>query len=167
MKKLLLFIFTLLGILSVQSFANSCNAQVCTCPNGSWVTFGQYCTASTIEIEQKYYGAIAVDVETGKWATAYNYPNNSSAKKKVRSTCGDQCKVMDVHAGRCGAVAYSKSDKILEFDSAMSGFAGAGYDTREERAKEKALKKCEKKGENCKIIASVCNSGSTFKTISN
>ena len=167
MKKLLLFVLILFGSFSTISLANSCNAQVCTCPNGSWVTFGQYCTASTIEIEEKYYGAIAVDVETGKWTSAYNYPSTSSARKEVRSTCGDQCKIMDVHAARCGAVAYSKSDKVLEFDSAMSGFAGAGYNTREERAREKALKKCEKKGSNCKIIVSVCNSASTFRTISN
>ena len=41
----------------------------------------------------------------------------------------------------------------------MSGFAGAGYDTREARSKEKALKKCSKKSKDCKIIANVCNSG--------
>ena len=50
MKKLLLFIMVLFGSLSAMSLANSCNAQVCTCPNGGWVTFGQYCTAQTIEI---------------------------------------------------------------------------------------------------------------------
>ena len=83
MKKLLLPIVVLFVLFSIQSLANSCNAQVCTCPNGGWVTFGQYCTTQTVEIEKKYYGAIAVEVETGKWSNAYNYPSNSSAKEKV------------------------------------------------------------------------------------
>lgn len=159
MKKLLLPIVVLFVLFSIQSLANSCNAQVCTCPNGGWVTFGQYCTTQTVEIEKKYYGAIAVEVETGKWSNAYNYPSNSSAREKVLASCGKNCKVMDVHAGRCGAVAYSKLDKTVEFDSAISGFAGAGYETRRERASEKALKKCSKKSKDCIILTSVCNDG--------
>ncbi|MCP1226673.1 DUF4189 domain-containing protein [Sebaldella sp. S0638] len=158
MKKFLLFI-TMLFTLSFIGSANTCNSQYCTCPNGTWVTYGQYCTVPNVEVEIKYYGAIAVNIETEKWSSAYNYPSSSSAKKKVLSTCGENCKVNIVSAGRCGAVAYSESTKTLEFDSAIGGFAGAGYNTREERAKEKALKKCSKKSGDCKILTSVCNAG--------
>ena len=120
---------------------------------------GEFDSSKHSEIEKKYYGAIAVEVETGKWSNAYNYPSNSSAREKVLASCGKNCKVMDVHAGRCGAVAYSKLDKTVEFDSAISGFAGAGYETRRERASEKALKKCSKKSKDCIILTSVCNDG--------
>ena len=43
MKRLLLFILVLFGILNAQSLAGGCIAQVCTCPNGGYVSYGEYC----------------------------------------------------------------------------------------------------------------------------
>ena len=54
MKKLLLFILVLFGILSAQSFAGGCNAQICMCPNGGWVTFGQYCPVNDVYTKPEY-----------------------------------------------------------------------------------------------------------------
>ena len=159
MKKLLLFILVLFGSMSVMSLSDAmCGANGEFDPGSNTCRPLQYGNGYT-EPDPKYYGAIAVDVETGKWASAYNYSTISAAKNYVTANCGKNWKVMEVNAGRCGAAAYSKSNKIVEFDTAMSGFAGSGYNTREERAKEKALKKCSKKGGDCKIAVSVCNAG--------
>ena len=57
MKRLVLFIFVLFGILSVQSVAGGCNAQICICPNGGYVYTNQYCPVSnnTNYGEEKIY----------------------------------------------------------------------------------------------------------------
>ena len=54
MKKLFLFILVLFGVLSSQSLAGGCNAQICTCPNGGWVTFGQYCPVNDVYTKPEY-----------------------------------------------------------------------------------------------------------------
>ena len=156
MKKLLFLILVLFGMMSTINFSDAMcgpNGQFDPGSNTCWPV--QYENGYT-QSAPKYYGAIAVDLETGKWATSYNYPDTSSAKNHVISNCGKNCKVMVVKSGRCGAVAYSKSTKTIEFDSAMGGFAGIGFNTREERAKDKALKKCSKKNSDCIILTSVC-----------
>ena len=47
MKKLLLFFLVLFGILSIQSLAGGCNAQICICPNGGTVSTNEYCPISS------------------------------------------------------------------------------------------------------------------------
>ncbi len=43
MKKLFLFILILFGMISIRGLAAGCNAQICMCPGGGYVTTGQYC----------------------------------------------------------------------------------------------------------------------------
>ena len=42
MKKLLLFLVLFISM-SIVNLAAGCSAQICTCPNGGYVTYGQYC----------------------------------------------------------------------------------------------------------------------------
>ena len=108
MKKLLLFILILFGILSTQSFAGGCNAKICMCPNGGWVTFGQYCPVNDVYTKPEYTSGkyylfimpsldsknyqlidlntrddlVARDIIFGRFA--YLYEENSNIKIKVR-----------------------------------------------------------------------------------
>ena len=45
MKKLFLFILILFEMINIKGLAAGCNAQVCMCPGGGYVTTGQYCPA--------------------------------------------------------------------------------------------------------------------------
>lgn len=48
MKKLLSLFFGIsLASISSASFANACQAQVCTCPNGGYVSYGEWCAGTT------------------------------------------------------------------------------------------------------------------------
>ena len=166
MKKLLLFIVVLFGSMSVVSLADGCKAQVCTCPNGGYVSYGEYCAVSNDEpmFKEPYIGAIAVNKNTGKWSSVSNIKGTKNAKADVLSRCGSDCEVIMVDPERCVGVAYSSSDKILTSDSARDNFGGIGYNTRVKRSNDKALKKCEKNGgKNCKIIVNVCAVEGTTK----
>ena len=46
MRRLLLLVI-LFGCMSVINLAAGCNAQICTCPGGGYVTYGQYCPVNT------------------------------------------------------------------------------------------------------------------------
>ena len=46
MRRLLLLVI-LFGCMSVINLAAGCNAQICTCPEGGCVTYGQYCPVNT------------------------------------------------------------------------------------------------------------------------
>lgn len=152
MKKLSLFILVLSGILSMQSFAWNYGCGENIPPD----VCGAGGNTSSINIASIYFGAIAVNPDTGYWASSSKYTNRKEAKASVLSRCGQNCKTFIVGDDRCVGVAYSSIDKILESDSAMT-LMGIGNDTRIERSNEKALKKCEKAGgKNCKIIVNVC-----------
>ena len=66
MKKLLLAIFVLFGALSIQSLAG-CNAQICTCPYGGYVTFGQDCAGPSVT----YYGGMALNPKTRSYNSSW------------------------------------------------------------------------------------------------
>ena len=142
-----------------------CRAGVC--PGGGYVTTGQYCPVSNDEpmIKDPYIGAIAIDKETGKWASISNIQGSKKAKADVLSRCGADCEVIRVDHARCVGVAYSSSDKVLASDSATTDpFTNIGWNTRVKRSNDKALKKCEKNGgKNCKIIVNVCAVEGTTK----
>ena len=114
MKKLFLFIFVLFCILTSFSYADACNAQICTCPNGSWVTFGQYCSAvnTTPSYSRNYaYGAIAINKDSGYWFAVTNFKNANGAKNEVDK----KCKVIPIKENKCLTVAYSTYDKTVKW----------------------------------------------------
>ena len=155
MKKLLFFILVLFGSLSMTGLASGCNAQICTCSNGSWVTFGQYCPVvynnySTPDSD-KVFGAIAFDPVTGNSGFAQEQYTSDNAKSKALKACNSaNCTILGTfRAGSCGALAYSKTDgKYAYVGRSQSG---------RKKLNQKAKEKCEKNGgSNCKIIISTC-----------
>ena len=172
MNKLLFWICLLFGLMSVTSMATYD-------PNSGSYNYGcgpgippDVCMAgsnpgsgSAVYVEPTYYGAIAVNPDTGYWASSSAHTNKKTARESALSRCGKNCKLINVDAGRCVGVAYSANDKILESDSAVAAYASIGYNTRVERSNEKALKKCEKKGgSSCKILVNVCAVEGTSST---
>ena len=157
MKKLLLFIVLLFGSMSAMSLADGCSAAVCTCPGGGSVSTGQYCpTGPSSGGSKNYYGALAINSETGMWASAYNHLNAKEAKESAMSRCGADCKLVTISGTACIGVAASKEDKTIEYAKAdeMLGF---GVNNIKKRAGDSAVKNCEKnKKKNCKIIANFC-----------
>ena len=68
-----------------------------------------------------------------------------------------ETKIIDVLPDNCTGLAYSASDKIIGYDSAVKNDEDNNNDTRVKRANEKALEKCQENGgKNCKIIVNVC-----------
>ena len=163
MRKLLLFTLFLFGILSVQSLAwnygcgENIPPDVCGASNGGNSSGDSWIITPTI-------GAVAIDPDTGKWASISNTTDRKAAKSSVLERCGADCKVIMVDSKRCVGVAYSKGDKAFGSDSATDNIGGIGYNTRVQRSNEKALKKCEKSGgKNCKVIVNVCAVEGTTK----
>lgn len=159
MKKL----YFVIGILFFLSYFNA-SANVCGKGIPPDVCMGNNQT-SPVYIEPTYYGAIAVDINTGQWSSASAYTSKKAARQSVISRCGEHCKVINVDSQRCVAVVYSDTDKILESDSAMPAYGRIGYNTRIKRSNEKAVKKCEKSGgKNCKVLVNVCALEGTSST---
>ena len=130
-------------ILSFISSANGCNVQYCTCSNGSWVTFGQYCPVSVYtpqtqgEVKQNFTKkALAFDKVTG----AYGIGNNKSggkAKKEALSNCG---------TANCKIVFYDKSGTVV---ASSNGIVVSGY----YNDSGKTMEECQKQGGiNCTVI---------------
>ena len=164
MRKLLLFVMVLFGILSVQSFAwnYGCGENI---PPDVCGADGSKSGGGGSMTNDPYIGAIAFNKDTGAWASVSNMQGKKEAKADVLSRCGQNCEVIMVDWKRCVGLAYLASDKIYGSDSAMDQiYTGAGYNTRVKRANEKALKKCEKNGgQNCKVIVNVCAVEGTTK----
>ena len=160
MKKLLLFIMILLGVLSTQSLADSfgCGVtipiEVCKNPGGT-----QNSGQSNNTYSNKYYGAIAINEDTGAWASAYNYTSKKEAQKSVLERCEGNCKIIQMSPSECGALAYSDSEGTFSYEAA--GFWWTGEATQQEilkKAEERALKKCKSKdGKACEIKESFCS----------
>ena len=153
MKKLFLFILILFGMLSVQSLADGCNAQICTCPNGSWVSFGQYCPIqnTTYSAPSESYGAIAFDPVTGSSGFSVENYNIKTAETYALNQCNSaSCKIIGTFkTERCGSLAYSDSDKIYGYKTSSRG--------GRKNLNKKSLNECEKNGgKNCKVIISTC-----------
>ena len=163
MRKLLLFVMVLFGILSVQSFAwnYGCGENI---PPDVCGADGSKSGGGGSMTNDPYIGAIAFNKDTGAWASVSNMQGKKEAKADVLSRCGSDCEVIMVDPERCVGVAYSSSDKILTSDSARDNFGGIGYNTRVKRSNEKALKKCQKSGgKDCKLILNVCAIEGTTK----
>lgn len=162
MKKLFFITGILFFVLGFNAFAvNVCGEGIP--PDVCYGNTGY--TQAPVYIEPTYYGAIAVDVQTGEWASASAYTSKKAARESVIARCGEHCKVINVDSQRCVAAAYSDTDKVLESDSAIAAYAKIGYNTRVARSNEKAIKKCEKSGgKNCKVLVNVCALEGTSST---
>ena len=150
MKKLLLFILVLFGILSMQSLAGGCIAQVCTCPNGGYVSYGEYCATYSSPSVNTYVhsiSAFAYDKNSGAYGVGTERSLNRDSAKKLAleqalKNCGTKnCKII---ASESGLVATSSNGMLM-------GVNYKSYDF--DKVKNKLIKKCEKiSGTTCKIF---------------
>ena len=168
MKKILLFMF-MVFIFSVGYSGNiivAPNGDILEdCGNNNYQFPGNCPKNSSSGNVTRYFGGTAVNPETGKWGSTYNYTNAKQAKKDAMSRCGSEnCKYVggDTNSA-CVSAAYSSTNKILTFEtvklSMFGSLAGIPDDKNERKnlASEKALKKCKKNGgTNCKILTTIC-----------
>ena len=158
MKKLFLFILVLFGILSVQSLAGGCMAQVCTCPNGGYVSYGEYCPtysnnsgggATTYRVRAFAYDKDSGAYGEGKGETYDKGSSKKNARKQALTNCGTKnCKIIALGTG----IVVASSNGILigaNYNNDYRETASVSY----EKAKEKLLKKCkDMSGTNCKVL---------------
>jgi hypothetical protein len=99
----------------------------------------------------KPWGAIVYGKESGKWGMAWGESTRKAAVAAARASCGDPraCPVeVSFFGTECGAFAYSGTDWAMTArDNTV-------------KAKQAALADCGKRGNFCKVIASVCADGS-------
>ena len=124
------------GILSTQSLAG-CGAQICTCPNGGYVTFGQDCpgTGSTVT----YYGGIAINPYTRRFSSTWNYRNGEEAEAKALKNCGADSCVSTWASSTYMIIAISEDEKNW----------GYGASNTQSDAWDKAVAMCQKSGKTC------------------
>ena len=136
MRKLLLLIVLLFGILSFQSLAG-CGAQICTCPYGGYVTFGQDCPGPSIT----YYGGIAINPHTRSFYSAWNYRNGEEAEAAALKGCGGNSCVSTWASSTYMAIAISEDEKNW----------GYGASNNQSDAWDKAVSMCQKSGKTCHV----------------
>ena len=148
MKKLFLFILVLFGILSAQSLAGGCNAQICICPGGGTVSTNQYCPVPNTYDSRPAINfpvdVFAYDKDSGAYGIGSNV-NTGKAKKEALENCGTKnCKIT-LSGG--GFVIASSNGIVLSIKTNNIEY------TKYMEKKTETLKKCENKGgTNCKVI---------------
>ena len=163
MKKLLFTIMILFITLSLQSLSDpyGCGVtipiEVCRNPGGPQNNTGS--NTNNNSYSPTYYGAIAINEETGDWAISHNYTDKKAAKKSVKERCRGNCKVIQLSPSECGIFVYSKTDGVSAYEAA--GYWWTGKATQQDllsKAKDRALTKCKNKnGKSCKVEVSVCS----------
>ncbi len=157
MKKLLFFIFVLFGILSVQSFANGCSAQICSCSNGGYVTYGEYCASYSPP-------SYSPDYSLPKVWFAFSYDsaqkiygigegeNKKEAENESLNSCGNsRCKVIKSVKTPPNhlIIALSTNDIIVSQSFGQYQY----HSNKEDIYYSDLLKKCKNKGGiNCSIV---------------
>ena len=170
MKKLLLFLI-LFGCLSIVNFAAGCNAQICTCPGGGYVTTGQYCPVNTpvyspppdapavnmyfLILDVKNSNYQLVDLKTRDFLTALD---------RTWSCAGKKSSICTVISAREYIAIVSSEDNRLFIGKADTFYKGTG-----KQAEKQGIDDCKKgkeangngvlgdgiKGKKCKLIMMV------------
>ncbi len=95
------------------------------------------------------HGAIAYDLNTGKWGYGYNYDANWQARNRALTECGwGGCKVYVSFANSCGALATDNA----------RGICGWGPAYNRSTAIERALYECRLRGGTCSLKVWSCTS---------
>ena len=163
MKKLLLFIFVLFCVSTSLSYANACNSQICTCPNGSWVTFGQYCSAvvNTTPTKQKArpvdWIIFAYSPSTGNYGLAHNKNKNIATQNSLEYCGVNDCKVLLTNKAYTHGVVVTSSNGIYvaEKYNGFSSIIGKRPTAQEKEQAyfDKLVSKCTSKGGiKCKVF---------------
>ena len=158
MKKLLLFILVLFGILSAQSLAGGCIAQVCTCPNGGYVSYGEYCASYSSPSYSPDYSlpkvwfAFSYDSTQKIYAIGEGENKKAAENDSLHNYGTSQCKVFQsVKEFDKTLLIVLSSNDIMELKS---------FNIRDRSVPDKnssyyvnLLEKCRNKGGiNCKIV---------------
>jgi hypothetical protein len=95
------------------------------------------------------YGAIAYDMNTGRYGFSYNYDADWQARNRALTECGwGGCKVYASFRNACGALATDNNQRIYGW--------GTSYSKSE--AMNRALYECRIRGGNCSIKVWSCTS---------
>lgn len=152
MKKLLLFILVLFGLISFESIANynpgtgtynyGCGPGV---PPNVCMSGGNSNGGSTVT--PRYFGGVSIDPSTRKYGASWNYKNGEDARNSAKKICSESS-----NSDRCvsywssyyyTAVSISTDDQVTKFGTSDS------YDS----AWNAALKECQKAGGNdCEVV---------------
>lgn len=162
MRKLLLLTVILFGMINIKGLAAGCNAQVCICPNGGYVSYGEYCSPtynnSSSSSTTYFIRAFAYDKDSGAYGEGKGetYDEGSSkknAKKQALTNCGTKnCKIIAFGRYRSGGIVVASSNGILIGDNYSTDPRGLPEESYE-KAKEKLIKKCkDMSGTNCKVL---------------
>jgi hypothetical protein len=158
-----------LGLLSMSACAQVCgdggqivsNGGSLLCVNGSAGTrpygshtydgvgapsSGGYTKPSKPRVLDSKYGAVALDMKTGAFDSAYGETSEAIAKKNALARCNSKnCKIIGSYRNTCVAVAHGLVKK--------GGIAPINYGTQKTTAEANALKLCKDKGAtNCQIM---------------
>ena len=154
MKKLLFFILILFGILSVQSLANGCSAQICTCPGGGYVTTGQYCpvynnNTPSQSVLTKWY-AFSYDKNKNIYGVGTGYDKKTAQNEALKNCGTSECKIEKSQKipGGISLAAVSSNGVMVTYSS----FGSSTWEQYEKRI-DNLIKKCKAKGgSNCKLV---------------
>ncbi len=97
------------------------------------------------------FGAIAYDRASGSWGVSYDYPSQSAANARALRDCHGNCSVVVQYYGTCAAYAVGPGT--------ASGF---GWHDDERIALRRAVAECNKQGEQCRPIVTVCNTAQHY-----
>lgn len=95
-----------------------------------------------------YYGAIAINKETGRTGYSYDYTSRGGAENRALAECGKGCKIATWVRNGCAAVAYSPNTKTGGYSWAGTGRLG--------QVQSGAKQECGKS--DCVVKASFCTS---------
>jgi hypothetical protein len=98
----------------------------------------------------KPWGAIVYSEASNRWGMAWSQDTRKNAVASAKQSCGDpsQCTTeISFFGTECGAFAHSESGWAMVARASI------------QKAKEDSLSECRKKGNTCRIIASVCADG--------
>ncbi len=91
-----------------------------------------------------YYGAIAINQQTGATGYSYDYSSRYAAERTALNHCKGNCRIAVYFRNTCASVAWSPSTKSY-------GWYYAGYMSETKRG---ALNKCGYR--DCRVVCSVC-----------
>jgi len=104
--------------------------------------------AGSAEAAYDRYGALAYDMNTGRYGFSYNYDADWKARNRALTECGwAGCKAYVSFRGGCGALATDNNQHIY------------GWGTAADRATavSRALYECRIRGGNCSLKVWSCN----------
>ena len=97
------------------------------------------------------YGAVAMNLNTGLFDSAYNEDSRATAETIALSKCGAGCKIISSYGNQCAAVGLGTAK------NGKGGYRGIATNRDPKVAESKALASCNAKAKNCQIILSECS----------